>query len=510
MEHNFQWFDVMADEGAADDEDVHEDERIRWYESGDCNGGFLDEADEGINNKEDGNESSEGAQFVCDGDSVITNHGVSTTCTSEGLGSIHQPYGSIITDCITNVFGITTPKDWQLLLIQSIVFNTNANKLRALCIRRTGDGKSLPIQCAATMMRYVTIVIVPLLSVGIDQASNVYYTCNHNASVYAEHLDSISEDRDVTQMRLFLNELKHDTAACVPVLLYASPGTITSSRWSATLKSLITRNLVRFMVVDECHYVTSVGRHFRPEFYTSIRALVGRLWNKCPMLFCSATMNKCSIYHTSLMLHPQSPFSSAALFPVDLGMDDPSFTPPVIDPLPSKFFTGVVWGKVGRCGIDVQIEFSTNWVNSVKPMVVMYANKRCCIMGYCLSPLDAKDNVHGKVQLMLRDAGIAGDTVVLTGGDGIMMKSWLVDLFADKITSENCDMLAIVGTSAVNCGISSNNLYYIFVKGHPRSFLELIKFLGRLKRGSGERKMQDKIHILLSIPNFISVYHSIL
>lgn len=64
-----------------------------------------------------------------------------------------------------------------------------------------------PIQCAATMKRYVIIVIVPLLSVGIDQPSNVYYSCDCKASVYAEHLDSILEDRDVTQMRLFLNEL---------------------------------------------------------------------------------------------------------------------------------------------------------------------------------------------------------------------------------------------------------------------------------------------------------------
>lgn len=115
----------------------------------------------------------------------------------------------------------------------------------------------------------------------------------------------------------------------------------------------------------------------------------------------------------------------------------------------------------------MQIEFLTNWVASVKPMVVMYTHKRCRIIGYCLSALDAKDNVHGKVQLMLKDAGIASNTVVLTGGDGIMMKSWLVDLFADKITSESCDLLVIVGTSAVNCGTSSNNLYYIFVKGHP-------------------------------------------
>ena len=158
----------------------------------------------------------------------------------------------------------------------------------------------------------------------------------------------------------------------------------------------------------------------------------------------------------------------------------------------------------------MNIEFTTDWVNSVKTNVVSYANNRCRVLGYCSSAMDAKDTVHPKVQKILRDAGITGDTVSLTGGDGIMMKAWLVDLFADKLKSDSCDILAIVGTSAVNCGISSNNLYYIFVKGHPRSFLELIQLLGRLKRGCGVRLMQDQIHIMLSVPNFISVFQSIL
>lgn len=86
MEYNCQWLNAMADECAAADEDVDKGERICWYESQDCNGGLLDEADEDINDVEDDNESSNCAQFLCDGDSVITNHGVSTNCTSDGLG----------------------------------------------------------------------------------------------------------------------------------------------------------------------------------------------------------------------------------------------------------------------------------------------------------------------------------------------------------------------------------------------------------------------------------------
>ena len=103
-----------------------------------------------------------------------------------------------------------------------------------------------------------------------------------------------------------------------------------------------------------------------------------------------------------------------------------------------------------------------------------------------------------------------GDTVVLTGSDGIMMKSWLVDLFADKTTSVNCNISVVVGTSAVNCGISSPALYYIFMKGYPRNICELVQLMGRLKRGSGDRIKQDQIHFMLSVPYFTSIYYSVL
>jgi len=82
---------------------------------------------------------------------------------------------------------------------------------------------------------------------------------------------------------------------------------------------------------------------------------------------------------------------------IAMGVDYRLFKSPLIDPLPSKFFTRIVWGNVGHQGIKVNIEFTTDWVNSVKPNVVSYANKRCRVLGYCLSTMDAKDNVHPKV-----------------------------------------------------------------------------------------------------------------
>lgn len=143
MAHNCQWFDDMADDSANDDTDEDEDDRTRWYENQDCNE-IGEEAEEDNNDGVDNNANSLGGGGG-DG-SVITDRGNSTDCTSKGLGRIHPLYESIIADCIKNVFGIMTPKEWQLLLIQLIVLNTNAHKLQSLYIRRTGNGKSLPIQ----------------------------------------------------------------------------------------------------------------------------------------------------------------------------------------------------------------------------------------------------------------------------------------------------------------------------------------------------------------------------
>ena len=92
-------------------------------------------------------------------------------------------------------------------------------------------------------------------------------------------------------------------------------------------------------------------------------------------------------------------------------------------------------------------------------------------MGYCSSAVDARDTVKLAVQKLLRETSVDDNTLVLTGSDGIMMTTWLVDLFSDRTTSVNCKIMLVVGTSAINCGISSPSLYYIFVTIFPAVFL---------------------------------------
>ena len=118
-----------------------------------------------------------------------------------------------------------------------------------------------------------------------------------------------------------------------------------------------------------------------------------------------------------------------------------------------------MWGKVARASIGFVVDFSSSWLTAVSVPLIEYTRNGCKAMGYCSSAVDARDTVKLAVQKLLREASLNGDTVVLTGSDGIMMKTWLVDLFADKTTSVNCKIMVVAGTSAVNCGISSPSLY---------------------------------------------------
>jgi hypothetical protein len=80
-------------------------------------------------------------------------------------------------------------------------------------------------------------------------------------------------------------------------------------------------------------------------------------------------------------------------------------------------------------------------------------------MVYCQSSTTAVEKVKPFAQQYLANLRMNDcDTMLLTGGDGIMIKAFLVELFAGKIESDVCHLSIIAGNLAMNCGISSNNL----------------------------------------------------
>ena len=134
----------------------------------------------------------------------------------------------------------------------------------------------------------------------------MFTTTNSAADVYAEHLDSVREKDDITQIASFLDNLSVGTILTQTIIMYISANTISSSVWSPVSTKLIDREFVHLVCIDECHYISSAGQYFRPEFHINIYKIIGLLWNKCPMLLCSATVTNTSMYHTSMVLHPDS------------------------------------------------------------------------------------------------------------------------------------------------------------------------------------------------------------
>ena len=78
-----------------------------------------------------------------------------------------------------------------------------------------------------------------------------------------------------------------------------------------------------------------------------------------------------------------------------------------------------------------------------------------------------------------------GHAVVLTGYDGVMMKSLLVNLFSEKTASDNFKIAVIAGTSAINYFKTVPLLH--FCEGFLKNFNKLVQLMGQLNRGNTTR-----------------------
>ena len=162
---------------------------------------------------------------------------------------------------------------------------------------------------------------------------------------------------------------------------------------------LISRQLLRFLVVNETKYVTQSGCYFRPVFFHNLVPLVRKLYNQVPMLFISATMTQVSMHFTEKLLHPNSPFTNCKQLPPHFGLDNPSMQTPIYNP--HTFFNAYVWGPAARKGIDVDLEFTTKYKDAICPFVITYVQVGCKVLGYCINSNDAKTSVKKDIQVML-------------------------------------------------------------------------------------------------------------
>jgi len=425
----------------------------------------------------------------------------------ESMPPYDAAQGDTIRRMLLHVWNIKEPKEWQVRAIHAMVSGTNLvrNQRRIGINRRTSDGKSLPILGGATIRRGVTLVFVNLISVGCDQTASAQYMQNDSANVYADHLDTIRDPHDVAIMGNFLLGLRKADVENRSIILWMSPETVNNhDLWNRCVASLLKHGCITQLIIDEAHALVQDGRFFRPAFYTAIRRYVHMLWGKVTMLFLSATFNLPLRYHMSLMLHKDG--NDRDKLPSLLGVDDPN-VPISNEPnfgLPTPFFTSFIYGWIARPKIRIRVTISSQYKSHLGDVVKTVRAKKKALV-YCATAKMATDTVKPAASAALAEQG-DGDALTLIGGDGIMMKQYLIDMFSGRLDSELVKLVLLIGTSAVQCGVSANDLHFILALGWPRRMVELLQLLGRLMRTLLARTPPDAIHYVVSLQGFLMHY----
>lgn len=160
------------------------------------------------------------------------------------------------------------------------------------CIMPTGGGKSVCYQVPAILLKGLTIVISPLISLMKDQVD----TLNSNG-IPAVYLNSTVS---YSNQELIMKEIRQG----VYKLVYVAPERLDSNQFINFLQQLP----IEFIAIDEAHCISQWGHDFRPS-YRKIGALIEQLSPRPVIAAFTATATKEVAKDIKRGLALQSPLS---------------------------------------------------------------------------------------------------------------------------------------------------------------------------------------------------------
>ncbi|KAL7526440.1 hypothetical protein ACHAXR_003455 [Thalassiosira sp. AJA248-18] len=348
-------------------------------------------------------------------------------------------------------------------------------------IRKTGEGKSLVILTTATMLRGVTVVMVPLIGLGSDQVNKSF---SLRDGVEAYHVDeNRGEDFLLLVKRLYSIKKRDDGRTTNSIILYCSPQSLSpTSLFSQCLKTLAKRNIITSVFIDEAHSIHRDGyngSNFRPEFdaaFTNLSSIVNSQERTPNFAIMSATLRN-EYQDTITKLNKKKP-------------------------------TVVCWGNMSRRNISITVDVKGQPSTAIKrELTRLYKeDKGRKVLIYTNSKSNAETTLTNQSEAVLADLHITADVIALTGDCGIMMKSYLMAAFCgdsdgasnDDDDEDLPDIHVMPCTSAANCGVNNILLSHALRYSMPPHMIDFAQEMGRVDRGHDAAAGEHSYSIFLS------------
>ena len=189
-------------------------------------------------------------------------------------------------------FGYDTFREGQEAVIDALLAGKDV-----LAVMPTGAGKSICYQVPALMMKGITLVISPLISLMKDQVRSL-----NQAGISAAYLNS-----SLTQGQYF-TALRYAKAGRYPII-YVAPERLTTD---AFLDFALSAE-ISMIAVDEAHCVSQWGQDFRPS-YLKIAEFVAQLPKRPVISAFTATATKEVREDIARLLDLKDPFCTTTGF----------------------------------------------------------------------------------------------------------------------------------------------------------------------------------------------------